>query len=46
MGEEKLSPDVVKSMIESKMNDEQIKRFNDGEEIDYSIGVPGLSRFQ
>ena len=46
MGEEKLSPDVVKSMIESKMNDDQIKRFNDGEEIDYSIGVPGLSRFR
>ena len=46
MGDEKLMPDVVKSMIESKMNPEQLKRFNGGEEIDYSIGIPGLSRFR
>ena len=46
MGTEKLMPDVVKSMIESKMNDEQLKRFKNGEEIDYSIGIPGLSRFR
>jgi len=46
MGDEKLMPDVVKSMVESKMNPEQLKRFNNGEEIDYSIGVPGLSRFR
>ena len=46
MGTEKLMPDVVKSMIESKMNDKQLKRFKNGEEIDYSIGIPGLSRFR
>ena len=46
MGDEKLMPDVVKSMVESKMNSEQLKRFNNGEEIDYSIGIPGLSRFR
>ena len=46
MGEEKLLPDVVKMMIESKMNSDQLKRFNNGEEIDYSIGIPGLSRFR
>ena len=46
MGDEKLMPDVVKSMVESKMNPEQLKRFNNGEEIDYSIGIPGLSRFR
>ena len=46
MGTEKLMPDIVKSMIESKMNDEQLKRFKNGEEIDYSIGIPGLSRFR
>ena len=46
MGDEKLMPDAVKSMVESKMNPEQLNRFNNGEEIDYSIGVPGLSRFR
>ena len=46
MGTEKLMPDIVKSMIESKMNNEQLKRFKNGEEIDYSIGIPGLSRFR
>ena len=46
MGSEKLTPHIVKSMIESKMNNEQLSRFNNGEEIDYSIGIPGLSRFR
>jgi len=46
MGTEELRPDIVKSMIESKMNNEQLKRFENGEEIDYSIGIPGLSRFR
>jgi len=46
MSEEKLLPDVVKSMIESKMSSEQLQRFKSGEEIDYSIGIPGLSRFR
>ena len=46
MGEEKLMADDVKSLVESKMNAQQIDRFNNGEEIDYSIGVPGLSRFR
>ena len=46
MSAEKLLPDVVKSMIESKMSAEQLQRFKSGEEIDYSIGIPGLSRFR
>jgi twitching motility protein PilT len=46
MGEEKLMADEVKSLVESKMNAQQIEQFNNGEEIDYSIGVPGLSRFR
>ena len=46
MGTEKLTPETVKSMIESNMNDEQLKRYKNGQEIDYSIGIPGLSRFR
>lgn len=46
MGTEKLTPDVVKSMIESNMNDDQLNRYKKGQEIDYSIGIPGLSRFR
>ena len=46
MGDQKLMSDVVKSLIESKMSKEQIDRFNNGQEIDYSIGIPGLSRFR
>ena len=46
MDDEKLTPDIVKSMIESKMNQDQLKRFNSGQEVDYSIGIPGLSRFR
>ena len=46
MSSEKLLPDIVKTMIESKMNNDQLERFKNGEEIDYSIGIPGLSRFR
>ena len=37
MSSEKLTSDIVKSMIESKMNEDQLKRFSKGQEIDYSI---------
>ena len=46
LGEEKLSADKVKELIESKMNKNQIDDFNNGNEIDYSIGIPGISRFR
>ena len=46
LGEEKLSADKVKELIESKMNNLQIQNFNNGSEIDYSIGLPGISRFR
>tara|TARA_B100001250_G_C19783690_1_gene783078 strand:+ start:716 stop:1789 length:1074 start_codon:yes stop_codon:yes gene_type:complete len=46
LGEEKLSAEKVKELIESKMSPAQIKNFNDGFEIDYSIGLPGISRFR
>ncbi len=46
LGNEKLSADTVKKLIESKMTPEQLNNFNDGNEIDYSIGIPGISRFR
>ena len=46
LGDEKLAADKVKELIESKMSKAQIDNFNNGHEIDYSIGVPGLSRFR
>ena len=46
LGSEKLTPEMVKSMIESKMSKDQLLRYNDGQEIDYSIGIPSLSRFR
>ena len=46
LGNEKLSADKVKELIESKMTNIQIDNFNSGNEIDYSIGIPGISRFR
>ena len=46
LGEEKLTADKVSELIKSKMSSEQIKKFNNGQEIDYSIGLPGISRFR
>jgi twitching motility protein PilT len=46
IGSDKLNPEMVKSMIESKMSKDQLRRYNNGQEIDYSIGIPGLSRFR
>ena len=46
LGDDKLSADTVKKLIESKMTSEQLDNFNDGNEIDYSIGIPGISRFR
>ena len=46
LGDEKLAAEKVKELIESKMSKLKIDDFNNGNEIDYSIGVPGLSRFR
>jgi len=46
LGTEKLSADKVKELIQSKMSTKQIENFNSGNEIDYSVGLPGISRFR
>ena len=43
---EKLSPDNLKSVLKDHLNSERLERLNQGEEIDFSIGLTGLSRFR
>ncbi|MEA1912773.1 MAG: type IV pilus twitching motility protein PilT [candidate division WOR-3 bacterium] len=41
-----LSPEQVKKLVYSILNDEQKKKFEMTKELDLSFGVPGLSRFR
>ncbi|MCK4525734.1 type IV pilus twitching motility protein PilT [candidate division WOR-3 bacterium] len=41
-----LSPEQVKKLIYSILNDQQKKRFEMNKELDLSFGIPGLSRFR
>jgi twitching motility protein PilT len=41
-----LSPDQVKKLVYSILNDQQKKKFEMQKELDLSFGVPGLSRFR
>jgi len=41
-----LSPDQVKRLVYSILNDQQKKKFEMEKELDLSFGVPGLSRFR
>ncbi|RKZ23605.1 type IV pili twitching motility protein PilT [bacterium] len=43
---EVLTPDKVKELVYSILNDEQKKRFEMEHELDLSFGIPGLSRFR
>ncbi|MBI1922119.1 MAG: type IV pilus twitching motility protein PilT [Geobacter sp.] len=42
----RLTPDVVKNMAFSLMNERQRKQFDETYEIDLAYGVPGLGRFR
>src|SRR5262249_5931679 len=41
-----LSPDDTKSLIYSILTDDQKARFEEEHELDFSIGIPGVSRFR
>lgn len=41
-----LSPDDVKRLVYSVLNDQQKKRFEMEKELDLSFGIPGVSRFR
>jgi twitching motility protein PilT len=41
-----LSPDLLKRLIYSVLNDQQKKKFEMNKELDLSFGIPGLSRFR
>jgi len=46
LDEEKLSPENLKTILKEHLSNDRIDRLNKGEEIDFSIGLPGLSRFR
>ena len=41
-----LGPDDTKSLIYSVLTDDQKAKFEEEHELDFSIGIPGLSRFR
>ena len=43
---EKLSPQSLKDIIKEHLTEERINLLKNGEEIDFSIGLPGVSRFR
>lgn len=42
----KLTPDSVRALVYSVLNDEQKKKFENEHELDLSFGIPGVSRFR
>jgi len=42
----KLTPDSVRALVYSVLNDEQKRKFENELELDLSFGIPGLSRFR
>ena len=46
ISDDKLSVDDTKAIIESELSDTNKEKLNSGSEIDYSISVPGVSRFR
>ena len=43
---EKLSPDNLKNIVKEHLNSDRINKLNKGIEVDFSISLPGLSRFR
>ena len=43
---EKLSPDNLKNILKEHLSSDRIDKLNKGVEIDFSISLPGLSRFR
>ncbi|MFH2138585.1 MAG: type IV pilus twitching motility protein PilT [Candidatus Omnitrophota bacterium] len=41
-----LTPDDTKTMLNSLLNEDQVEKFAEDLELDFSIAVPGLSRFR
>ncbi len=44
--ETQLAPDDVKALIYSVLTDDQKAKFEEDHELDFSIGIPGVSRFR
>ncbi len=46
MEEEKIAPEISRKLAYSIMNEEQRSRFEQTKELDFSFGIPNLSRFR
>jgi twitching motility protein PilT len=44
--ENELTPEEVKSLVYSVLTDDQKAKFEEDHELDFSIGIPGVSRFR
>ncbi|MBM4118689.1 type IV pilus twitching motility protein PilT [bacterium] len=45
-GDDRISPDVARKLAYSIMNEDQRSRFEKTRELDFSFGIPNLSRFR
>ena len=43
---DKLSPNLLNQILQDHLDKDRMKKINLGEEIDFSIGIPGISRFR
>ena len=44
--ENKLDADQIKKLLKEYLSDEQLKKISAGNEFDFTIGIPGLSRYR
>jgi len=44
--ENKLDAEQIKKLLKEYLSDEQLKKVSDGNEFDFTIGIPGLSRYR
>ena len=43
---ENLLPDQIESLLTEYLNEDKIKKIKSGKELDFTIGIPGLSRYR
>ena len=46
LDENKLDADQIKKLLKEYLSDEQLKKVSNGNEFDFTIGIPGLSRYR
>lgn len=46
LNEEKLTPDTLSKILKDYLNDERLLLLSNGKDVDFSIGIKGVSRFR